>query len=557
MDYYTILAQKSHLDTYFLGLTVETVVSLKDTHHLFIGFAGHDRAIKMSSVPDMPYLSVMESSYLPKRNAKPWHQNRFANRKLTAISVTPGDRVLTLTVETGAQIVFEMTGRHANIIVVGPDGTIAGAFRKVGGKESTVRAITTGVQYAPPPARDFPDPVWGALPDLERRLLSASEPLGKAFQQTVSCGSRYFALETCKKAGLDPAGYAADFSKDDLLRLFTTSAELASRIEGGGDGASIVFRGDGIPQDVFPVRMTSEEVEHRDFDSIDEAINEYARDREISLERRSLKNTAVTALKREEKGILSTMKKVERERGGTDEPEQLEKLGNTVLANLHAITKGMTSASLADPYEGGEIEVDLDPTLDGNANAQRFFKRAGKLRAAAKLAGERLAGLTQRLKVITAERETLELIEDLRELRKAASKYVRMQASGGRKDEDEKFPRRFRSRSGLEIIVGRNDKENDELVRWARKTDLWLHAQNIGGSHVILRTVGKDSPDRHSIEQASAIAAYYSQARTSGLVPVACTQVKYVTKRKGQGPGKVTYVREKVIFAEPGLPSEK
>ena len=102
--------------------------------------------------------------------------------------------------------------------------------------------------------------------------------------------------------------------------------------------------------------------------------------------------------------------------------------------------------------------------------------------------------------------------------------------------------------------MGRSDTENDELVRWARRNDFWLHAQNIGGSHVILRSPGKQNPDQRSIQQAAAVAAYYSKGKTSAVVPVVCTPVKYVVKRKGQGPGKVTYTREKVLFVEPGLP---
>ena len=131
---------------------------------------------------------------------------------------------------------------------------------------------------------------------------------------------------------------------------------------------------------------------------------------------------------------------------------------------------------------------------------------------------------------------------------------MKIQASARHSGIDEKFPRRYKSVSGLDIIVGRNDKENDELVRWAGKNDFWLHAQNIGGSHVILRSPGKQSPDHKSVGLAATIAAYYSKAKNSAVVPVVCTQVKYVVKRKGQGPGKVTYTREKVIFAQPGIP---
>ena len=146
----------------------------------------------------------------------------------------------------------------------------------------------------------------------------------------------------------------------------------------------------------------------------------------------------------------------------------------------------------------------------------------------------------------------------MKELKTIAARYERLQSKERAVDADQPFPRRFVSVSGLEIIVGRNNNENDELVRWAHKEDIWLHAQGVGGSHVILRTHGKkQSPDHTSIEQASAIAAYYSKAKTSSIVPVVHTPVKYVVKRKGQGPGQVTYTREKVVFVEPKLPEKR
>ncbi len=259
-------------------------------------------------------------------------------------------------------------------------------------------------------------------------------------------------------------------------------------------------------------------------------------------------------LNREERRLRATIGKVERERGDKSEPENLERLGNTVLANLNRITKGMTSVTLTDPYGAGEIEVELDAALDGPANARRFFKRAKKLRSASKLAEERFSSLRNRLEKITTERDKVANIDDISDLKKIATKYVKIKASARDADDEEKFPRRYKSVSGLDIIVGRNDRENDELVRWARKNDFWLHAQNIGGSHVILRAPGKQPPDRKSIELAATIAAYFSKAKNSAVVPVACTQVKYVVKRRGQGPGKVTYTREKVIFAQPGVP---
>ena len=310
-----------------------------------------------------------------------------------------------------------------------------------------------------------------------------------------------------------------------------------------------------IPRDVFPISMTSAAAGQRYFDDLNEAVRIYAKEREHALELRSVLQSIYSVLAREEKNICGTIHKVEKERGGESEAENLERRANALMAGLHKITKGMKSVLLTDPYTGDEIEVELDPALEGYSQAERLFTRARKLRSAAVMAKKRLNSLTGRLEEIRAERESLETIEDIRELKKIAARYSRKISTAQKPEDDEKFPRRFTSHSGLEIVVGRNDVENDELVRWACRNDIWLHAQGVGGSHVILRSPGKQMPDHRSIERAASIAAYYSKAKTSAFVPVVWTLVKYVVKRKGQGPGKVTYTREKVIFTEPAKPA--
>jgi len=553
MDYYTIRAQRHFLDRDLKGTRIEAV-RLRDKYSLFIGFTG-ETAVKLSCTPDMPYLHRIEKRFLPVKNSHDWHLPRLKGQAVAGIALTPGDRILTFHLESGGRLVFEMTGRHANIVVIDPEGVIAGSLRTITARESGVREIRPGIPYIPPPGRTFPDLVWSPPQTLERLFRTGEGSVAEALARTLCAGSRLFALEACTRAGVDSGAPADSLGRDDLYGLFTVMAALDAEIEKGGSGATVALDREDLPYDVFPVRMSGDIVKGELFDDLNEAVMTYARTREVELERRSLRNSVVAALNREERRIRSTMRKVERERGGDDEPGRLERLGNTVLANLHNITRGMTSARLFDPYGTGEVEVGLDAKLDGPKNAERFFTRARKLRAAAALAEEHLSSLAERLERITAEREHLAGIEDMKELRTLSAQYTSTRSRGQRSAvDDEIFPRRFRSVSGLEIIVGRNDTENDKLVRWARKNDLWLHAQNVGGSHVILRSPGKQAPDHQSLEQAAAIAAFYSKAKTSAVVPVACTQVKYVVKRKGQGPGKVTYTREKVIFAEPVIP---
>ena len=552
MDYYTILAKRMHLNSNFVDSKIESV-KIKDKYNIFLGFEGN-QALKLSSVPDMPYIITIEKRYIPQKNARVWYQKHFSGRKLTELQITHGDRILSFHFDSGIRLIFEMTGRHSNIIAVHNVGTITGAVRKVTKRESSFREIKSGTLYKPPPSRDFPDLVWTPLPAIERQLKSMEGTILETLRRTLCSGSRFFALEALSLAGINPEIYSIDLSSYTIFRLFKIMAELTSKIEQGGNGATIIYSKDSLPQDVFPIKMTASNLSIEHEDNLDEAVRKYAREREIELEKRSLRNNIIGSLNREEQSIKSTILKIERECGDKSEPENLERIGNTILANLHLLKKGMKTVMLADPYGSGEIEVDLNQTLDGPANARRFFKRAKKIRSASKIAEERLSNLRNRLENIIVERDNDANIDEIKMLKIIATKHKKIQTSATVFDADEKFPRRFRSVSGLEIIVGRNDRENDELVRWAHKNDFWLHAQNIGGSHVILRSPGRQSPDQKSVELAAAIAAYYSKAKTSAVVPVACTQVKYVVKRKGQGPGKVTYTREKVLFVQPGVP---
>ena len=556
MDYYTICAQRALISDRLTGKILDTV-RIFNKNTVFLGF-DHDTALKLSGVPGMPYLHTVEKCYIPVRNAHDWHLSKFSGTTLDAVDINPGDRVLSFRFDSGFRLIFEMTGRYANIIAVNNEGIIAGSTRTITRHMSGFREICPGAEYIPPPARSYYDLVWGALPVLESRLKSSDTVITEALAVQLCAGSRLLAGEAVAQCDLDERLTPAELSTDDLFRLLKTIAAIVSRIETGGDGGTVIYGDDGLPRDVFPGRMKSAGAEDTYQESLDQAVISYSRSRESGLEHKQLKQSILTTLSREKKRISSTIVKIERESGGDADSGVLDHKGNTILANLHHITKGMKSVSLPDLYVTGEdITIELNPAQDGPGNAKRYFSQARKIKTASKLAEERITGLRRRIEEIDTELERYESLDDLKELRKASGKCFRQGASGRVYDTDQPFPRRFTSISGLEIIVGRNDKENDELVRWARKNDIWLHAQNIGGSHVILRSPGKQNPDHRSIEEAAGIAAYFSKAKTSSVVPVVWTRVKYVVKRKGQGPGQVRYTSEKVLFVEPVLPGKK
>jgi len=554
MDYQTIAAQRAILERTVAGRTVDTL-RLRGRDSLYIGFEG-DIALKLACIPDMPYLHAVEKRYIPQRNAQDWHLAQFAGKRVTGVEIVTGDRVLTFTSESGCALVFEMTGRNVNIVVVSPDGTILGATRQVDESECAYRTMKPGAHYMPPPPRGFPAPdsltpddIVSALERAEGRLADVLAPL--------LGGSALCAREILGRCGLDPGAEAGGIAGRDIERIAGMCVEVTALILGGGDGGTVVMDPrDGLPKDVFPLRMVSPTGNAVYHESLDGAVEAYARDRELGLERRNLISTVVSALSREERSIRDTMKKIERDRGGETEPDDLDRKATAILASPGRVAKGTASAVVPDPYGGDDLTVALDPSLDGPANAAKLYARARKLRVAAKMSAERIETLSRRIDAIASERAAFALIEDIRELRTFAARYARKTGASREAEEFERFPRRFTSVSGLEIVVGRSDQENDELLHWARRTDIWLHAQGVAGSHVILRARGKETPDHRSIVQAAAIAAYFSKSKTSALVPVAWTLLKYVVKRKGQGPGQVTYTREKVLFVEPWSPKD-
>jgi len=552
MDYYTILAQKTLLAREFEGHRVDAVRRLGD-YSFYISF-DTERALKLNCTPDMPYIHCIEKAYMPIKKAQNWFPKKLSGIPLKNITIIPGDRVLTFEFDSEVRLISEMTGRHANTILVDTDNLILGTMRKVTSRQSGVREVRPGAEYQPPPARDFPDIIWSSLQSVWQRMLGHEASIQDVFAKTVAAGSRIFSAEACMRAGVDGCKSVADMSDDELFRLLKTAAEMVSVIERGGEGATIIATKDSLPKDVFPLTMQSQP-DARYFDEIDESIERYAMERERGLERSGLKKSIETSLNRVEKGLVNTLEKVMRERGGESEPEELERKGNTILANVYQLSKGMVTIEADDPYGGPKLTIALDPKLDAPANATKYFNRARKLREASKRAKARIAELESRIDELRQKRERSEPVEDLKTLKKLAAEHARVASSSGSGDDDRPFPRRFTSSAGLEIIVGRNDKENDALLKWASKNDFWLHAQNIAGSHVILKTPGRNQqPDKRSVEQAAGVAAWYSKGKTSALVPVACTLLKYVVKRRGQGPGQVNYTREKVVFAEPGLP---
>jgi predicted ribosome quality control (RQC) complex YloA/Tae2 family protein len=243
-----------------------------------------------------------------------------------------------------------------------------------------------------------------------------------------------------------------------------------------------------------------------------------------------------------------------------------KKYAELIMANLDRVKKGDSSVMLPDLHAGGHtrIRIDLKPELAPQRNAQVYFKQARKASRRAALAREKLEAAALRLSTLRPIMVELESLTDARRLTEIEEKVL-VTAPAGKKEkppEDEKAarlgirPRMYEITGGWTVLVGRSAKENDALThRYAGPGDLWFHARQAQGAHVVLkRPKGKAEPPKQVILEAAAIAAYYSKARTSTHVPVSYTEKRYVKKVRKGPPGTAAMLREKVVFVDPALP---
>ncbi len=293
-------------------------------------------------------------------------------------------------------------------------------------------------------------------------------------------------------------------------------------------------------------------------------LHDLTRQRETALGDR-LHRTLQRRRESAERLVANLTRDLDRADGGQDRRRDAE----TLAVHLHTVHRGQDTVTLTDPHDGTDRTIALDPALPLHANLERLFKQARKAARGREVVIERLDTARAELESITAATTQLDtalalpLADDLTRLSAlqafaaAHPEITVKRAPGGTRAPDEPARpfRRYRIDGHWDVWLGRNNQENDTLThRTSHARDLWLHAQGVSGSHVILRTGGRpDTVPRPVLEKAASLAALHSKARNSALVPVIWTERRYVRKPRKAAPGVAVCLQEKNLFVEPGV----
>ena len=530
------------------------VRSLGQTYRLLINASAADNRVQLTELKKQaPSEAPMFCMLLRKR---------IAGGKIVRFEQERLDRVLKISIETyndlGDLSVFalycELMGKHSNIILVNEKGVIVDAIKHVGLGMSSVRFVMPGLEYSAPPAQDKQDPSKASADDFSMAMCMVGMSIAKALSNA------FFGLSPAVAAQL-VARYTdktectqlSEVEREELAeRLTAFYADMAQ----GKEKASAVLNALGETEAVYPFAIAGGGIKL--YDSIGEALDSLY----INSDRREwAKRHGASARKVLQNNIERCEKKLALYADALNSEEQMEKCrlyGELLTANLHSLKSGTDTAAVdnyyADPVE--RIAIPLDRQLTPGENAQRYYKKYQKLKAARDMAIVQreqtlselnyLEGQLDNLTKCTAENELSELIEELKD-----QGYIKRDKGGKKKMKlAASKPMHFVSSTGADIYVGKNNRQNDELtLRFASPNDIWMHTKNIPGSHVIVK--GASEQDTATMTEAALLAAYYSRARGSENVAVDYTPRKYVKKPAGAKPGMVIYTTNKTAYVTP------
>lgn len=492
--------------------------------------------------------------------------------RIVAIEQVGRDRICRIAIRSADELgnpvtyllVAEVMGKHSNIVLLNPEGRIVDAIRRVTGEVNRHREVLPGLPYVPPPATGKLDPAAVTGADLGQA--DPDRPAWQVVLDRVDGLGPLLAREAVHRAGAPADAPLRAVEPERLagaVRELAEARDWAPRLLYAPDGRLKEFH--VLPLSHWPGRVET------GFASVSACLDAYFGQR-IEEERfLSLRGSLARKVSDEIARVRRKLKAQEEELAAAESAETYRLQAELLTANLWQVTKGMAEVRVVNYYdpEGREVVIPLDPALSPSENAQAYYRRYQKARAGLSAIQEQLARSRAELAYLEQVEVALEQAEslpDLEEIRRelAAEGYLREEASrrgaepgrrpaaGGGKEQALRRPITLRSSDGLEIWIGRNNRQNDYLtLKLANPHDLWFHTKEIPGSHVILRVPpGKEVPER-SILEAAVLAAYHSKARQSSNVPVDYTARKYVRKPAGARPGMVIYENHKTLWVTP------
>ncbi len=535
----------------------------RDTVLLLLKCAGGREKLLLAANPASPRLHLTGES--PENPAEPpmfcmLLRKHLSGARLVSVTQPTMERLAVFTFDcidelgdpVQKKLIAELMGRTCNIYLLGGDNRIIDCLRRIGIDDHIKRPALPGLYYQEPEPVGKTDPL--TLTDYANIL---SAPGADLLCDRLMDALGGLSPLVCREAALYAAGDTqARLENANISAISEKLAEFFSKNLEDPQPYYTTDR-DGTPKQYAfcPIRQYGECLKASSFGSLLDACYTL-RDRKDAMRQKG------QAIRKTVSNLLSrTVRKIavqEKELTATYDRERLRQLGDIVTANLHRINRGQTVLTAEDFYdeEMKEIDIPLSPLLSPQQNAAKFYKDYTRMKNAEKELTHQIELGQQEtvyLRSVLEELDRAESESELEEIRRELQDggYLRPDSGKKKMKQAKLAPLRFESTDGYPIYVGRNNRQNEELTfRFARKDDIWLHAQKVHGSHVIISCGGTQPPD-DTVTQAAQLAAFYAESASGQNIPVDVTPVKQVKKPPNAKPGMVIYHTYRTVIVNP------
>ncbi len=520
---------------------------------------GNQYRLLLSADASLPLVYLTEKNKQSPMNAPVFCmllRKHLRNAKILDITQPSLERIIRIRMEhlnemgdtCEKTLVIEIMGKHSNIIFCNEENMIIDSIKHISGMVSSVREVLPGREYFIPKTQDKDDPLkllTSREDEFYNKISSLPMPVYKAIYSSYTGLSPIMAQELCYRAKTDGDMPAGSLSEKSIGDIYVNLISVMEKIKNGDFEPTIIYDNNApIEFAPFPLTIYADKNNKR-YSSISELLEHYYSEKNtltrIRQKSADLRKIVQTALERNVKKYDLQTKQMK----DTEKRDKYRIYGELLNTYGYNAQPGAKSVEALNYYTNEMITIPLDETLTASENAKKYFDKYGKL----KRTYEALSGLTLEVK---AEIEHLESIstaldialqeEDLVQIKEELieSGYIRRKGGAGKSKITAK-PFHYISSDGFHIYVGKNNYQNDELTfKFATGNDWWFHAKKKPGSHVIVRSEGKELPDA-TFEEAARLAAYYSRGRGQEKVEVDYLRKKDVKKPNGAKPGFVVY----------------
>ena len=519
-----------------------------------------------ASLPLMYLTSENKTSPLTAPNFCMVLRKHLNNAKILNISQPGLERIINIELEHYNEmgdlcrkfLIVELMGKHSNIIFTDNEFNIIDSIKRIPASISSIREVLPGRKYFIPETTHKANPLTVTEDIFNSALLNTPVSVAKALLSNFTGISPIVSEEIAFRAGIDSDFPVNSLNKMELKQLYNSFLAVIQYVKEAGYEPNIIYK-NNTPKEFnsFPLEIYSSDHECRQFDSISQVIHDFYNEKNLStrIKQKSvdLRRIVTSTLEKDYKKYDLQKKQLK----DTEKKDKYKIYGEMITTYGYQLGESERALTCINYYNDEEITIPLDSTITPMENAKKYFEKYNKLKRTA-LALESIILETENeikhLESIVNSMDIATCEDDLKEIKEELilSGYIKRKT----KDKSSKYvskPLHYVSSDGFHIYVGKNNIQNENLTfKVANGGDWWFHSKTFPGSHVIVKTEGKELPDR-TFEEAARLAAYYSKGKDQDKVEIDYIQRKHIKKVAGAKPGFVIYHTNYSMTIEPDI----